>query len=598
MELVRLPLILLLLTLGLVGDDPHCPAYPQSDRTAAQAKLLLEGSTFQQAATVETPPTANFIDQFIFGKMVQDGVQPAQLTNDAEFQRRVSLDLTGRIPSPDEVNRFVTDPNPNKRSGLIDQLMTSDAYVDYWTFFYSNQFEVTSRYYNFIGIPGRNLFYGYLRDFVARDRSYAQVAAELISGKGDSHKVAPPNFLVRAFQQGDPVQDTWDVATDRVTSKFLGIRSECISCHNGAGHLEQINLYLSKRTRDEFWRQSAFLSRTNLTQLAVDAFNQQWHFVVNDRSAGGYNTAVDPGNPGPRPARNGGPYAPAYMFTGERPRTNDWRGELARMITSDRQFARATVNYLWAHFFTYGIVDPPNGWDPARMDPRKPPPAPWTLQPSHPELLEALADEFLRSNYSIRTVIRLMVQSNAYQLSSDYSGDWKPQFERYFAKHFPRRLMAEELYDAMAKATLTQTPLNVEGFDRPVYFATQLPDPSEPRSDPRVMEFLTNLGRGDWWQSPRSSNTNVVQVLYIMNGDETNFRTFATRGVSTRVSRVLQSGASDRDAVNELFLATLGRWASDEEFSSLVQRKTSNYEQWLSDIQWALLNKTDFIFNY
>ena len=112
------------------------------------------------------------------------------------------------------------------------------------------------------------------------------------------------------------------------------------------------------------------------------------------------------------------------------------------------------------------------------------------------------------------------------------------------------------------------------------------------------MDFLTNLGRGDWWQNPRSSDTNVVQVLFLMNGDQTNFRTFATRGVSTRVSHVMQLGISDRDAVDELFLATLGRWATDDEFSTLAQRKTSNYEQWLSDIQWTLLNKLDFIFVY
>jgi hypothetical protein len=598
-ELVRLPLILILLTMGLASDDTHCPAYPPSERIAAQERLALERLVVHRKdASVKAPPSSNFIDQYIFGKMIQDGVQPAQLSGDTEFQRRVALDLTGRIPSPEEVKNFVADSNPDKRAALIDGLMASDAFVDYWTFFYANQFQVTSQYYNFIGITGRNLFYQYLRDFVAQDRSFAQVASELISGKGDSYQVAPPNFFVRTIQEGDPIQDTWDFGTDQITTAFLGVRSQCISCHNGAGHLEPINLYLSTHKRDQFWRQSAFLSRISLTQLPVDAFSQQWHFVVTDRQAGGYNTAVDPGNPGPRPARSGGPYPAAYLFTGEQPRTSDWRAELARMTTSDRQFARATVNYLWAHFFTYGIVDPPNGWDLARIDPKNPPPAPWTLQPTHPELLEALADEFIKSNYSIRSLIRLMVQSNAYQLSSGYSGDWNPDYERYFAKHFPRRLLAEELYDAMAKATMTETPLNVEGFDRPVTFATQLPDPSEPRTNGPVMDFLTNLGRGDWWQNPRSSDTNVVQVLFLMNGDQTNFRTFASRGVSTSVSHVMQLGLADGDAVNELFLATLGRWATDDELSTLIQRKTSNYEQWLSDIQWALLNKLDFIFNY
>jgi hypothetical protein len=172
------------------------------------------------------------------------------------------------------------------------------------------------------------------------------------------------------------------------------------------------------------------------------------------------------------------------------------------------------------------------------------------------------------------------------------------QYERYFAKHFPRRLMAEEVYDAVTAATMTATPMFVEGFDKPLLYATQLPDPSEPRNDFRISNFLANFGRGDWWQSPRTADTNVLQVLYLMNDYTVNYRTFGARGSLTRVSRVVQAGLSDPDAVSHLFLATLGRWPTEEEYAALIKRKTTNYEQWLSDIQWALLNKVDFIFNY
>jgi hypothetical protein len=150
----------------------------------------------------------------------------------------------------------------------------------------------------------------------------------------------------------------------------------------------------------------------------------------------------------------------------------------------------------------------------------------------------------------------------------------------------------------MITATRTETPMFVEGFDQPLYYATQLPDPSEPRNDGRITTFLSNFGRGDWWQLPRSSDTNVLQVLYLMNDQMVNFRTFGTRNVPTQVSRILRSQMSDADAVNELFLATLGRWASADELAAVQRRKTSNYEQWLSDIQWTLINKVDFIFNY
>jgi hypothetical protein len=601
---MRTLLIVLATAWMLAADDPHCPAYPVSQREADRVQLRKERQVLKNAAGPSKPlqlsfTASNYIDDYVFGKMAADGVPWAPLSDDAEFFRRVFLDLTGRIPSPVEIRQFAGDNSAEKRREIIESLMNSEAFVDYWTAFFANHFEVTSGYYNFIGIPGRNLFYRYLRDFVANDRSYAQVASELITGSGDSHINAAPNFLVRGFQQGDPIQDTWDASTDRITRKFLGIKTECVSCHNGSRHLEEINAYLAQRQRTEFWQQSAFLSRTNFLQIAVDAFNQQWHFILYDRSTGGYTSVVDANNPGPRPARSGGPYTPVYMFTGERPNGSDWRGELARLLTSDRQFARATVNYIWAHFFKYGIVDPPEGWDLARIDPNNPPPSPWTLQPSHPQLIEALADDFIQSGYSIRHMIKTIVSSNAYQLSSRYAGQWQPEYERYFAKHFPRRLSAEEIYDAMMTATETPKPMFVEGFDQPLYYATQLPDPTEPRNDFGIRNFLSNFGRGDWWQVARSTDTNVLQVLYLMNDNMINFRTFGTRGVSTRVSRILEANMTDQEAVHELFLATLGRWATGDELAALQKRKLpSNYEQWLSDIQWTLLNKVDFIFNH
>ncbi len=597
---------LILLTAVLAAafaSDEHCPAYPPSQRLSDQAQLKQEHAFYAFSKTqpkhvaLQLSASNNFIDDYIFGKMVTDGVESAPLASDSEIVRRLSLDLTGRIPSPELVLSFSTDADPNKRARLVDSLMSSDAFIDYWTFIFGNQFEVTSRYYSYIGIPGRNLFYNYLRDFIARDRSYKEVATEMITAAGDSFEVAPSNFLVRAYQQGDPIQDTYDTLTDRITTKFLGVQSQCVSCHDGRRHLEEINSYLAARKRAEFWRQSAFVSRTAVNILAVDAFFQQSHVLFTDKTAGGYNTFVDPNNPGPRPARSGGPYTPRYMFTGEEPGDGDWRDELARLITSDRQFARAAVNYLWADFFRYGIVDPPNGWDLARIDPKNPPPAPWTLQPTHPELLERLADEFISSNYSVRHIIELIAKSNAYQLSSRYDGQWRPEYERYFAKHFPRRLYAEEVYDAVATATDTQVPMYVEGFKDPIYFAVQLPDPSEPRTNGSITTFLNTFGRGDWWQLPRNTQTNVLQVLYQMNDNMINFRTFGSRNVTTRVTRIMQSKLSDADAIDQLFLATIARKATPAEFALLQAKKTSNYEQWLSDIQWALLNKIEFVFS-
>jgi len=541
----------------------------------------------------------NLIDVHLFDKMEADGVTAAETSTDEVFLRRVSLDLTGRIPTVEQTEAFLNDRSGDKRQRLIESLLTSEAYVDAWTLFFGNRFEVTTQYYNYVRTQGRNRFHHFLRDFLARDRSYAQVVTEMLTAAGDSQISAPVNFSVRGYAQGDPIQDTWDNLTDRITTRFLGIKTECVSCHDGRRHLEEINLYLTARRREDFWRQAAFLSRMSLQHQALDPFGQQWRTVIADRSSGAYYTVVNPNNPGPRPTRTGGPYEPRFLLTGETPKTGEWRKELARLLTSDRQFARATVNYLWAHMFGEGIVDPPDGWDLERLDPRKPPPAPWPLQASHPELLEALADEFLRSGYRVRNILRLIANSSAYQLSSVYAGAWRPEYSRYFARHNPRRLSAEEVYDAVSRATMTETPMYVEGFDQPLMYAAQLPDPSEPRLDGGIRTFLSNFGRGDWFNIPRIERSTVLQVLYMMNDNAVNFRTFATRdgGRGTRVAWVLQSGMGDTDAIKHLSLATLSLYPTDEELAVIGRNRRGSREQWLSDVQWALLNKLDFLFS-
>ena len=417
--MLRIVIVFAFLAGSLWAGDPQCAAYPHGTRATYATRIPLDraaqelssrgrrpsrarttgASTRLVTASTPIPQRANFIDDHIFSTMEANGVGPAPLISDQEFLRRVMLDLTGRIPTPEQVRTLLNDARANKRSTLIDSLIGSDAFVDFWTKFFANQFQVTSTYYNFIGIPGRNLFHNYLRDFVQRDRPYAEVATELISATGDSHQLAPPNFIMRGIQQGDPIQDTWDFLTNRVTTIFLGVQTQCVSCHDGEGHLEQINLYLTDRRRTDFMSLSAFFSRMNIVELGVDAYRQQVKGIVVDRSTGAYHGIVDSENPGPRPPRLGGPYTPVYLFDGRQPQSGQWRAELARMLVQDRQFARATVNYLWAHFFRVGLVDPPDGWDLMRIDPSNPPPAPWELQPTHPALLEALTDEFIANHY-------------------------------------------------------------------------------------------------------------------------------------------------------------------------------------------------------
>lgn len=600
--------LLFLAVTPVFAADPSCSRYSEAERhrdevsRAREQELAKFRALAKPAARVRRAAVErrNLIDEQIFGKMESDGVEPAPLASDAEFLRRVTLDLTGRIPTVERAEAFLASDSPNKRAQLIDELLKSDGYVERWALFYRDLFEITTRYYNYVSPQGRNRFDQFLHDFLRQDRSYAQVAREMIAAEGDSHESGPVNFVGRAIQQGDPLQDTWDTLTDRTTVRFLGMKTECVSCHDGRRHLEEINLFLTAQRRTDFWRMSAFFSRTNIQNVPLDAFFRQTRNLVTDRLTGAYFAFVDPNSPGPRPPRLGGPYEPRFMLNGATPRSGEWRKEFGRLITEDRQFARASVNYLWAAVFGQGIVDPVDGWDLARIDPKNPPPAPFTVQPSHPELMEALAGEFIKSNYSVKQLLRLMVESSAYQLSSQYPGTWRPEYERYFARYGARRLEAEFVYDAMAVATNTETLMNVEGLALPARSAVQLPDPSEPRDDFGVRSFLTQFGRGDYWNIPKSRKSTVLQVLFLMNDNGVNFRTFANRdgGRTTRVAEILQAGLDDKSAIRRLFLATLSRFPTDEEVAAVERNRKGPRDQWLADLQWALLNKVEFLFNY
>jgi hypothetical protein len=601
---------LLLLATAAGAADPFCPAYPAEQRSAHEARLSLERS----AAALRQPLRArsesagpqqvarnNFIDDHIFGALEAAGVAPAPLSSDLEFLRRATLDLAGRLPALAEVEEFSDARRKPSRASVIDRLMASDAYIDAWTKFWGDRYEITPNYYDLIGHDGRNAFHQYLRDFVRRDRSYRDLALEMMTATGENRTSGPANFIVRAIQPGDPEQDTWDVLTNRITSLFLGVQTQCVSCHDGARHLEPINLYLTQQKRGDFLRQSAFVSRIQILGLPTDAQGRSTRTIILDRPTGAYHGVIDSNNPGPRPARGGGPYTPKYFFDGFEPAGGAWRAELASRVVNDRQFARNIVNVLWAHFFRVGIVDPVDGWDLARIDPGNPPPAPWTLQPSHPELLEALADELIRQNYRLGPLIRLMATSAAYQLSSRRTGEWTPEMARLYAKSFPRRLTAVELYDAISDAAGYHQPLYVRTWPEPVYRAAQLPDPTEPFRQWDVYSLLVEFGQGDWFNRPTRTGSSVIQALTLMNYWRVNYPILGVGAGfgGSRTARLLNSANTEQQIVRELFMATLSRPPTAEETQiALAAHDDRRPDEWIGDLLWALINKTEFIFNH
>lgn len=209
------------------------------------------------------------IDGYIFAALQTNGVKPADSTNDFEFIRRVTLDLTGRIPTSDAVIAFVNNADPAKRAKYIDSLLQTPEWVDKWTMFYGDLFRSSARNSQVvINNEGRNAYYKYIHDSLAANKPYNQIATELIAAQGTNsadQAQGQMNFLIVNEQVGGPAQDIYDAQTAAVAEAFLGMAHvNCLLCHNGRGHLDTLSLWGGSFTRSQAWQFSSFMSHTTL----------------------------------------------------------------------------------------------------------------------------------------------------------------------------------------------------------------------------------------------------------------------------------------------------------------------------------------------
>ena len=547
---------------------------------------------------VSVGPWISRIDFHIFSTLQNKNIAPAGLSSDAEFLRRVTLDLTGRIPTADQIRQFLADTDPQKRARAIDRLLDSPEWVDRWAMWLGDLLKNNSASSQINrGAQGRDALHQYIRTSLQYNKPYNQFVAELISGAGDSYGSGPANFIVGGRMSMGPVQDTYDRQWVQTATMFLGLKNfDCLLCHNGAGHLDWTNLWGSQVTRAQAWGMAAFFSRTRLTRSSRE---RGASYVVQDVARGNYTLNTTSGNrPQRQPAEGQSrTVTPAYLFSGRRASArDDYRQVLAEEVTSDFQFARATVNYIWAHFFSVGIVEPPDAFDLARLDPDNPPPAPWSLQPSHPELLDELARFFIRNNYDLKALMREIGNSRAYQLSSRYEGAWDTAYMRLFARHLVRRLDAEELHDAIVDSSGVPSDLRLRGYEEPFSRAMQLPDTNEPGG--AVGTFLNTFLRGNRDDNPRRRDTSVAQALALMNDSFVVGRV----GTSSRdgmLAGLLGSGMDNGQFVDALYLNVLSRHPTDEESVAAQQLlQSGNRRTRAEDLLWALYNKVDFVFNY
>ena len=594
--------------------------YSRGFLTEQVVRLMNFVPTGSRIKSFEEADKFGTIDKYLFADMQAQGVTPADKINDFEFIRRVTLDLTGRIPTAERVLSFTSDTAADKRAKLIDELLAKSEWVDKWTMYFGDLYLNTDRK-TFVVLyePGRNAFYKWIKDSLAANKSYKQMATELISARGEnSYTQGELNWLLGAWVINNPQQDNYDQEAANIAETFLGIsHMNCVLCHNGRGHLDALSLWGKGALRTEGWGLASFLSRTSTTRVPVAAAvnNQPYYWAVRDNVAQDYVLNTTTGNRPTRAAigtvRN---FAPVYPFTGEKPAAGEnYRAALARIVTSDIQFARAAVNYIWKEFFGRGIVDPANQFDPYRLDPDNPPPSPWTLQPSNAQLLNALAQEFVNDGFDLKKLMRKIASSEAYQLSSRYNGEWKPDYEKLFARKLVRRLMAEEVHDAIAQSTGVLPTYNVANFSTfaanspfkgyqefgPVQWAMQFPDTSRlPDGNGAVATFLNSFIRGDRDLEERRGDGSVLQALSLMNDVFVTSRLNATNAPATSLLGRNRNLPADQ-VINNLYLAVLSRTPSAEEKAKALdefRRVTTTAAT--ENLLWSLYNKVDFAFNY
>lgn len=491
-------------------------------------------------------PENNFIDQLVNRKLEHLKALPSEVCTDAEFLRRVTLDLTGLPANVEETRAFLADARESrvKREAKIDDLLNSAEYVDHWTLKWSDLLLSNRKFIKEQGVWG---FRNWIRQSLAENKPYDEFAFELMTASGNSVENPAANYYRIAREPREVMEN--------MTQVFLGTRFVCAQCHDHP---------FEKWTQTQYYELSAYFGGVGRKPMGTEA-----EVIYDLRSP---QTVMHGGTGQPAP-----PKFP-FSVTGYEAAASDVpRLQLAKWLVSSENpyFAKSLVNRYFSYLLGRGIIDPVD-------DIRLSNPA------TNPELLDALTADFVAHNFDLKHLLRTITASNTYQRSF-ITNEWNKDDDVNYSHAAPRRLQAEQLYDAIMVAT--GAPLGVPGA--PTGFrASQLPDASV------NVPFLDMFGRAPR-ESPceceRSSEVSLAQTLTMINGPTISDAIAHPQGL---VQKLVTQNVSPREAVTEIYLSVLNRLPDDTE---LNQGTTYVTEHGLSvggqDLLWALINSPAFLFN-
>ncbi len=503
-----------------------------------------------------------FIDQQIRQGWTDNEIEASPLASDEEWVRRVYLDLVGRIPTLTEARQFLADKNPRKRAMLVDVLLENEDYVRNFTTIWANN-SIGRGAPQRVSRSGMEKFY---REAFAKNRPWNEIVVDILTASGHYEENGAVNYILAQMQMPDDAVQL----TAMTTRLFLGLQVQCTQCHNHP---------FNKWQQDQFWEFNSFFRQ-------VDKRDHRKLDPKTGRQVDDYSEVVWKEFTGPvyYEKRSGMMQVAFPRFQGREVDPGvgvDRRAELAKLITDPAgdepaQLAQAMVNRTWSHFFGYGFTRPVDD-----MGPHNP--------PSHPELLKRLSQEFVAANYDVKQLIRWIVSTEAYQLSSQYGeknriDDPAAGEMPLFSHMYLKSMQAEQLYDSLIVAS------NAHQSGNGSWSAQE-----EQRR--RWMQQFVVAFDNDENDESTTFNGTIPQALMMMNSELIDKACSVERG--SFLFEQMSSPGAETQKINDLYLAALTRKPTRAEMTKMQKAlarygaaKLNGYQ----DMFWALLNSNEFIF--
>lgn len=532
-------------TAGLRGEA-FVMARFDTHTVGSQVIVIPEGLEY------ESPPQspANYVDELVGAKLEKLRLEPSSSASDAEFLRRVTIDIAGMLPTPDEVTAFVADKSSDKRSRKIDELLEREEFSQIWGMKWAELLLVRTEN-NRVDYKPMFLYSQWLKEQIDQGVPLDVMVRKLLSASGSSFNAPAVNFY-----QIEPDQKK---VAENVAQAFLGIRMQCAQCHNHP---------FDRWTMDDYYGFAAFFS-----QIGRKRGSDYREWIVFNRKSGESKHPV------------GGRNMPPKFLGGDivDTKADEYRGRDRREIVAEwttspdnPYFAPSIANRVWAHFMGVGIVEPVDDFRVSNP-------------PSNPELLETLGDKLVSYDYDLRQLVRDICTSNAYQRSAE-ANDSNTTDTRNFARAQPRRLPAETLLDCVCQVTeasekLPGLPLGSR--------AVEIADGR------RSNYFLTTFGRArrdSVCACEVRGEPTLSQALHLLNGGTVHNKI----GQGKVVQKLIEQGKTPMEVVDEIYLRSLGRQPTQVEITKISTAigDTEKPVAELEDIFWAVLNSREFLFNH